>query len=217
MPSGCLWLLQAHRYLGDKLSKQLAGVVSNLMLVWYSQPGDHPNFLLGEWRNISGLHQLSLSCYHKWCEDQSRGGFRRRWAKPLNTEGIKGLCLEEDHFWTAPAGGFLHAPWPGRFLPLALRAPWPPPPTHCGITPHFSTDSSVCLSHRFDYKHRTDRSQFLCVCWRCSFWPRSFGAGPDRRQMPEHMNNRKHHGVGNKLPQTTPNHSRCSITEVSAG
>lgn len=62
-------LLQTHRYLGDK-QQTASWCGGNLTPLLYSQPGDHPNFLLGEWRNISGLHQLSLSCYHKWLSPQ---------------------------------------------------------------------------------------------------------------------------------------------------
>ena len=54
-----LWLPQTLRYLGDKYSKHLAGGVSSLKQVLYSQPGDNPNFLVCERRKRSGPHLLS--------------------------------------------------------------------------------------------------------------------------------------------------------------
>lgn len=54
-----LWPPQTLRYLGDKYSKHVAGGVSGLKQVLYSQPGDNPNFLVCERRKSSGSHLLS--------------------------------------------------------------------------------------------------------------------------------------------------------------
>lgn len=81
--------------------------------------------------------------------------------------------------------------------------------------PHFSTASLVCVCLT-DLAINTEQAGAgfsMLMLFALTTWP--FGRGPDRRQAPEHTSNCKHHRVGNKLPQTTPNHSRCFITEVS--
>lgn len=141
---------------------------------------------------------------------------QKRWAKPLNTEGprLRGWTFQYCFFWK-PSWSSLTWSIPAISSQSTRSSFFHLPRLSSHISPSDSL-VCVCLTRLIVNTERAGAGS-LCV-WRCcSFLPWPPGAGPDRRQTPEQMDNHKLHGVGNKLQQTAPSHSRSVTTKVSAG